>query len=85
MFTVYCQQSFCTWKAKFLISLPWPVCQLARQDWPSPFSQSWRFTGGSSAWSQEVPGAPSPLHAQGAQRGGLGGGGHVEAPAMCYR
>lgn len=48
MFTVYCQQSFYTWKAKLLISLPWPTCQLARWDWPFPFSQSRHLTVGSA-------------------------------------
>lgn len=64
MFTVYCQQSFCTWKAKFLISLPWPLCQLARWDWPSPFSQSQRFTGGASMQLKGVLGVPSPQRTQ---------------------
>lgn len=41
MFTVYCQRSFCTWKAKLLISPLWPLCQIARQDRPPSFSQSW--------------------------------------------
>lgn len=46
MFTVYCQQSFCTWKAKLLIFLPWSPCQLARLDWRFPFSQSQHLTAG---------------------------------------
>jgi len=50
MFMVYCQQSFCTWKAKFLLSLPWPLCQLARQDWFPHFHnlgvQFWAVLGG---------------------------------------
>lgn len=48
MFTVYCQQSFYTWKVKLLICLPWPTCQLARWDWPFPFSQSRHLTAGSA-------------------------------------
>lgn len=48
MFTVYCQQSFCTWKAKLLISPLWPLCQIARQDRPPPFSQSWHSAASSA-------------------------------------
>lgn len=48
MFTVYCQQSFCTWKAKLIISPLWPMCQIARQDRPPPFSQSWHSASSSA-------------------------------------
>lgn len=48
MFTVYCQQSFCTWKVKLLISPLWPLCQIARQDRPPPFSQSWHSAASSA-------------------------------------